>query len=108
MNLLGSATWALSLLLVIHDASAIFNVYPKIKTVQLEGDPGEPLFLTPLIEAGKLKEARDSALVPPLKGAEGVVSYSGYFTVDKAFNSNMFFWFFPAEVNILHKHIYIY
>lgn len=106
MNLLCSATWALSLLLLIHETTAIFNVYPKIKTVQLEGDPGEALFLTPLMEAGKLKEARDKALVPPLKGAEGVVSYSGYFTVDKEFNSNMFFWFFPAEVNIYFFYFY--
>lgn len=26
-------------------------------------------------------------------------SYAGYFTVNKEYNSNLFFWFFPAEVN---------
>lgn len=26
-----------------------------------------------------------------------VTSYSGYLTVDKQYNSNLFFWFFPAE-----------
>ena len=27
------------------------------------------------------------------------VSYSGYLTVNDQYNSNMFFWFFPAKVN---------
>jgi len=98
MNLQGFAHLAVCFLLVIHEARGIFNVYPKARSTPLDGDPGEPLFLTPLLQAGKFKEARDKALVPPLKGAEGVVSYSGYFTVEKTFNSNMFFWFFPAEV----------
>lgn len=26
-----------------------------------------------------------------------VVSYSGYFTVNRGFSSNLFFWFFPAQ-----------
>ena len=25
-------------------------------------------------------------------------SYSGFFTVNKTYDSNMFFWFFPSEV----------
>ena len=27
-------------------------------------------------------------------------SYSGFFTVNKTYDSNMFFWFFPSEVLI--------
>ncbi|KAF7237727.1 putative serine carboxypeptidase CPVL [Varanus komodoensis] len=38
------------------------------------------------------------SLVGPLPGAN-VKSYSGYLTVNKTHNSNMFFWFFPAHVN---------
>lgn len=82
----------------VTTASCLFNVYPKIKPVSVKGDPGNPLFLTPLIEAGRIKEAQDAAKVGPLRGAENVTSFSGYLTVNKAFNSNLFFWFFPVEV----------
>ncbi|CAG7715370.1 unnamed protein product [Allacma fusca] len=63
----------------------------------------EDLFLTPLIKAGKLKEAREksedhmdrfrvqSSIKYDLK------SHSGYLTVDEANNANVFFWFFPAQ-----------
>lgn len=35
----------------------------------------------------------------PLPGAN-VKSYSGYLTVNKSYNSNLFFWFFPAKVGL--------
>ncbi|KAI4885755.1 hypothetical protein NFI96_011050 [Prochilodus magdalenae] len=41
--------------------------------------------------------ARKLSLVGPLPGAS-VKSYSGYLTVNKSYNSNLFFWFFPAQV----------
>ncbi|KAJ8415874.1 hypothetical protein AAFF_G00404310 [Aldrovandia affinis] len=59
-------------------------------------DPGKPLFLTPYLEAGNIQEARRLSLVGPLPGAN-VKSYSGYLTVNKTYNSNLFFWFFPAQ-----------
>ncbi|XP_046664893.1 venom serine carboxypeptidase-like [Homalodisca vitripennis] len=58
-------------------------------------DPGQPLYLTPYIETGRIQEARAAAKVDFL--LEGLVSYSGYLTVDKELNSNLFFWFFPSE-----------
>lgn len=59
-----------------------------------EGDVGEPLFLTPLIEDGKIAEAQNLSFVPlPI---DWVTSYSGFLTVDKPTNSNMFFWYFEA------------
>lgn len=73
------------------------NVYPKLKTYPVTGDPGEPLILTPLIEAGKIEQARSQSYVKPIK--DGIVSYSGFFTVNKQYNSNLFFWFFPAQNN---------
>jgi vitellogenic carboxypeptidase-like protein len=82
----------------VNTATCFFNVYPKVKQISIKGDPGEPLFLTPLIEAGKIKEAQNASRVGPLKGAENVTSFSGYLTVNKKFNSNLFFWFFPVEV----------
>ncbi|RXN33407.1 putative serine carboxypeptidase CPVL [Labeo rohita] len=59
-------------------------------------DPGKPLMLTPYLEAGKIEEAKKLSLVGPLPGAD-VKSYSGYLTVNKTYNSNLFFWFFPAQ-----------
>ncbi|UJR14733.1 hypothetical protein I4U23_001725 [Adineta vaga] len=66
---------------------------PSIVTV--EDDPGEPLFLTPYLEQGKIEEARrlSSVELTPFKQQ----SFSGYLTVNKQYNSNMFFWFFPAQ-----------
>lgn len=42
-----------------------------------------------------LLPARKLSLVGELPGAN-VKSYAGYLTVNKEFNSNLFFWFFPA------------
>lgn len=39
--------------------------------------------------------ARELSLVEDLPGAN-VKSYAGYLTVNKQYNSNLFFWFFPA------------
>ncbi|XP_063881656.1 probable serine carboxypeptidase CPVL [Scylla paramamosain] len=58
-------------------------------------DVGEPLFLTPLLEAGKIEEARRLSRVPLRE--EYALSYAGLFTVDKTFDSNHFVWFFPAR-----------
>jgi vitellogenic carboxypeptidase-like protein len=43
--------------------------------------------------------AQNLSRVGPLKGTN-IESYSGFFTVNKTTNSNMFFWFFPAQVRI--------
>jgi len=59
-----------------------------------------PLYLTPYIEEGRIQEAQELALVSePLDGlsiGEQPESYSGFLTVDKAHDGNMFFWFVPA------------
>ncbi|KAK8740372.1 hypothetical protein OTU49_002879 [Cherax quadricarinatus] len=57
-------------------------------------DVGDPLFLTPLLEAGKIKEARTLSYVK--LGHRLSHSFSGFFTVNKQYNSNLFFWFFSA------------
>nr|CAD7568807.1 unnamed protein product [Timema californicum] len=62
-----------------------------------DGVVGDPLYLTPLIQAGNLSEARDAARVGVLKEDVDVESYSGYLTVNQEYNSNLFFWFFPAQ-----------
>lgn len=93
----------LSMLLFVlpHESTSGFlNVYPKLKEFHLADgeDPGAPLFLTPLIESGKVEEARKKAVVEHDEMYD-ISSYSGYFTVNKEYNSNLFFWFFPAMVS---------
>ncbi|XP_063541024.1 venom serine carboxypeptidase-like [Cydia strobilella] len=56
--------------------------------------PGEPLFLTPYIERGNVKEARRLARVT-LNDSLNIESYAGFFTVNTAYQSNQFFWYFP-------------
>lgn len=82
------------------NAGAFINPYPKLKSFPLRvgEDAGNPLFLTPLIENGKIDEARKQASVQH-KEMLDIGSYAGYLTVNKKYNSNMFFWFFPAQVN---------
>lgn len=69
----------------------------KVKEIPLgpNEDPGEALILTPFLEQGNIATARKLAEVPQ-ELFLGIKSYSGYFTVDKKFNSNSFFWFIPA------------
>lgn len=98
-------------------------------------DPGSPLFLTPYIEKGAIDEgkrthrlqfyndhswisdrrrllmwhfilaARKLSLVGELPGSN-VKSYAGYLTVNKKYNSNLFFWFFPALKVCSHFYIH--
>ncbi|RZF45367.1 hypothetical protein LSTR_LSTR002810 [Laodelphax striatellus] len=63
--------------------------------VKPDRDLGEPLMLTPYIEDGRLDEGRRKAEVPPFNGQ--VKSYAGFITVNKEFQSNLFFWFFESE-----------
>ncbi|XP_073755111.1 probable serine carboxypeptidase CPVL isoform X5 [Callorhinus ursinus] len=73
------------------------SLYKKARvSVPRKGDVGEPLFLTPYIEAGRLEEGKGRSMVPPFPGSN-VKSYAGYLTVNKTYNSNLFFWFFPAQ-----------
>lgn len=65
-----------------------------------EEDPGNPLFLTPLIKSGETVQAREAAQV---KDLTSIISYSGFITVNEEYNSNLFFWYFPAEVKCILK-----
>ncbi|XP_037072651.1 venom serine carboxypeptidase-like isoform X2 [Pollicipes pollicipes] len=57
-----------------------------------------PLFLTPLIESGELEKARNLSKVVGISGY-AYESHSGYLTVNKEHNSNLFFWFIEAKEN---------
>ncbi|KAL4712805.1 hypothetical protein ACJJTC_011875 [Scirpophaga incertulas] len=59
-------------------------------------DVGPPLILTSYIEQNKLAEAREAAAVDSKYLLPGIDSYSGYFTVNKQYNANLWFWYFPV------------
>lgn len=64
------------------------------------GSTSEPLILTKYIEANQIYQGRTAAYVSYGELlARGIVSYSGYFTVNKTYDSNLFFWYFPAKNN---------
>jgi vitellogenic carboxypeptidase-like protein len=65
----------------------------------LADDVGSQLILTPYIEAGNIEEARNLSAVSGGPFPQEIPSYSGFFTVNKQYDSNLFFWFFPAEVS---------
>jgi hypothetical protein len=62
-------------------------------------DVGSKLILTPYIEDGNIEEARNLSAVRGGPFPDDIPSYSGFFTVNAQYNSNLFFWFFPAEVS---------
>ena len=57
---------------------------------------GDPLILTPLIENGEVNKARNLSKLDPQ--FSDIDSYTGFFTVNKKYNSNLFFWYVPAQV----------
>lgn len=83
---------------IIITVECFFFRYPKIELGEPDdGDPGKPLFLTPYIENGTIDEARKLARVPFTEGLR-IKSYAGYITVNKTYDSNQFFWYFPAMI----------
>lgn len=75
------------------------NLYPSTAPANLllQTIDSKPLFLTPYIESGQLEEGRKLSEVVGLPDVV-LKSYSGFLTVNKTYDSNMFFWFFPALV----------
>lgn len=100
------------LVLIFAGSSSAFlrGIYPStneanklIKEQFVGEDADQALYLTPYIEAGKLAEGRNLSQVVNLPGGapKSINSFSGYLTVNKKYNSNIFFWFFPALVSWL-------
>lgn len=63
---------------------------PEVKV-----DNGTAFILTPYLKVGRTKEARKASRVDA-KLFLGFTSYSGFFTVNETYNSNLFFWYFPV------------
>ncbi|XP_040820711.1 probable serine carboxypeptidase CPVL isoform X2 [Ochotona curzoniae] len=89
----------LLVLLMVSPGQGLFrSMFKKTHvTKEPKGNVGQPLFLTPLIEAGNIRKAKELSLVSPFS-VVNVKSYAGYITVNKTYNSNLFFWFFPAQI----------
>ncbi|KAF2347083.1 Peptidase S10 serine carboxypeptidase, partial [Trinorchestia longiramus] len=60
-------------------------------------DCGDPLYISPFLKQGKIKEARNLSRVQLPNDSGDTLSFSGYFNVDEENESEMFFWFFPAK-----------
>lgn len=82
---------------IIGGVQCLFNPYPRYSEYYDGGDAGEPLFLTEYIEKGEFELAKNLSLVNH-DDMKWLKSYAGYLTVNKNYNSNMFFWFFPAKL----------
>lgn len=69
-----------------------------IGVVQSDVNSGseDALYITPYLERGEVALVKSLAKVN-YSEMKGVTSYSGYMTVNKTYDSNMFFWFFPAK-----------
>uniref|UniRef100_A0A182NMB9 Carboxypeptidase n=1 Tax=Anopheles dirus TaxID=7168 RepID=A0A182NMB9_9DIPT len=89
---------------VTHASGLFVNPYEKLwqrttlSAAPSKGHNGEPLILTPFIEAGKIAEGQSAARVQHSR-IRGYESYAGFLTVNETYNSNLYFWYFPAKVN---------
>ncbi|KAM5204673.1 putative serine carboxypeptidase CPVL isoform 2-T3 [Hipposideros larvatus] len=94
------ATVLLVLLVLSPGGDGLFrSIYRNVPvSAPQKGDARQPLVLTPYVEAGKLSEGRRLSLVAPFSGSN-IESYAGYLTVNKTYNSNLFFWFFPSQAD---------
>uniref|UniRef100_A0A8C6HYN7 Carboxypeptidase n=1 Tax=Mus spicilegus TaxID=10103 RepID=A0A8C6HYN7_MUSSI len=87
------------ILFMVSPGDGLFHaVYRSILVSQsFKGNAGQPLFLSPYIKNGKIKEGQRKSMVSPFPGMNDK-SYAGYITVNQTYNSNLFFWFFPARM----------
>lgn len=73
-------------------------VFVLLSIVENEAEKTKPLFLTKYLENGEIEKGKEEALVKHHE-IKNVTSYAGYFTIDKLYNSNLFFWFFLSKVS---------
>ncbi|GJQ71733.1 hypothetical protein Trydic_g11426 [Trypoxylus dichotomus] len=59
----------------------------------------QPLVLTELINKGEIAEAQSKAFVQ-IEDFRDIISYAGFLQVSKEYDSNLFFWYFPSQLNV--------
>ncbi|XP_065281365.1 probable serine carboxypeptidase CPVL isoform X1 [Dermacentor albipictus] len=55
-----------------------------------------PLYLTPYVVQGRVRDGRERSRVGPIDGSPDIESYAGFLTVREHQLNHLFFWFFPA------------
>lgn len=71
------------------------NIYPRLKLAATTAkDAGDPLIITPYLHNDSIALAQNLSRVS-LTDKLGVPSYAGFFTINKKYNSNLYFWYFP-------------
>lgn len=70
--------------------SSVTNIFTENR------DSSDRLIVTPYITRGEIERVQNLSRVTNFTR---VHSYSGFFNVHPTYNSNMFFWFFPAAVS---------
>ena len=70
-----------------------------IFSVSLVFSSDDHLILTKYIKSKQIDVARNLSAVRSLPNAPKFESYSGFITVDEKYDSNLFFWFIPSQVN---------
>lgn len=83
---------------LIGAVQCFINPYPRYSEYYDGGDTGDAVFLTEYIERGQFELAKNLSLVNH-NDMKWLTSYAGYLTVNKTYNSNLFFWFFPAKLD---------
>lgn len=85
---------------MMGNSKLLIVAFVLISLTQSFVDAQTPLHLTPYIKKGNFSTARSLAYVnhPDLK-LKRIISYAGFLTVNEQYNSNLFFWFFPAKIN---------
>jgi hypothetical protein len=82
---------------------------PVLDDPMFRGAAGDPVMLTEYISKGKIDEGRrasavlvNETLTPALAplNNQGRITFSGFITVNKLCDSNLFFWFAPAKVRL--------
>ncbi|KAH8394734.1 hypothetical protein KR222_002835 [Zaprionus bogoriensis] len=84
--------------------------YPIFDKFDDASEPAESaLFLTPMLNNESLSaldvQAAARVTDPMFLGVE---SYAGFLTVDEVYNSNLFFWYFPAEQHSEHAPVVLW
>lgn len=89
-------TFAIFFLILASRIQAFFfdwNLHELREPNQTFSVPHNGLKVTPLLDDWKKAQAK--AVVKPFAG--DVKGYAGFFTINKDYDSNMFFWYFPSE-----------
>lgn len=74
-----------------RSGNSVTNIFTENK------EPTDRLIVTPYITRGEIEKAQNLSRVTNFTR---VHSYAGFFNVHPTYNSNMFFWFFPAAVSL--------